>query len=106
MIKVSVLYPATETGRFDMDYYTSKHIPMVGSLLGTKLLRVEVDQGLAGGVPGARAPFAAIAHMYFSSVEEFQVAFGPHAAQLTADVPNYTNVEPVIQISQLLVGGT
>jgi uncharacterized protein (TIGR02118 family) len=34
-------------------------------------------------------------------VEAFQSAFGPHAEAILADVPNYTNTTPVIQISEV-----
>jgi len=33
MIKVSVLYPNGDGKSFDMDYYCSKHVPMVAGLL-------------------------------------------------------------------------
>ena len=31
----------------------------------------------------------------------FEAAFLPHAQELLADVPNYTNIQPVIQISEV-----
>jgi hypothetical protein len=34
-------------------------------------------------------------------VESFQISFGPHAGEIMADIPNYTNAEPVIQISEI-----
>jgi uncharacterized protein (TIGR02118 family) len=40
-------------------------------------------------------------HLYFDSVAEFQASFGPHAEAIMADIPNYTNVQPVIQISDV-----
>jgi len=40
-------------------------------------------------------------HLYFDSVEDFQNSFGPNAEEIMADIPNYTNIEPVIQISQV-----
>jgi uncharacterized protein (TIGR02118 family) len=40
-------------------------------------------------------------HLYFDSVEDFQNSFGPHADAIMGDIPNYTNIEPVIQVSQV-----
>jgi uncharacterized protein (TIGR02118 family) len=40
-------------------------------------------------------------HLYFGSVAEFQAAFGPHTTAIMADVPNYTNIQPVIQVSEV-----
>ena len=101
MIIVSVLYPNAPGSRFDLDYYLKRHIPMVQQRLGAPLKRVGVERGLAGGAPGAPPPFLAAAHLHFDSVEAFQAAFGPHAEPILADVPNYTNTTPVIQISEV-----
>ncbi|MBC8239967.1 MAG: EthD family reductase [Alphaproteobacteria bacterium] len=101
MIKVSVLY-ANESGKsFDMDYYCNSHIPMVLEKVGAACSKAEVDQGLAGGAPDAPAAYIAMGHLYFDSVESFQTAFGPHAEAIMADVPNYTDIQPNIQISEV-----
>jgi len=101
MIKVSVLYANTAGKKFDRNYYAKTHMPMVQQKLGAPCRRIEIDYGLAGGAPGSAPPFFAIVHLYFDSVEAFQAAFSPHAEVILADIPNYTNVEPVIQISEL-----
>ena len=31
-------------------------------------------------------------------------AFGPHAAEITADIANYTDRQPLLQISEVVVG--
>lgn len=100
MIIVTVLYPSGPGSKFDMDYYLRSHIPMVQKRLGAPLRRVAVEQGLSGGAPGQPPPFLAAAHLHFDSLEAFQSAFAPHADAILADVPNYTNTSPVIQISE------
>jgi len=40
-------------------------------------------------------------HLYFDSVDAFQTAFGPPSAEILADIPNYTNTQPVLQISDV-----
>lgn len=101
MIKVSVLYPHEEGGRFDIDYYCTRHFPMVQEKLGAACKGVAVEEGLGGPVPGSPAPFVAIGHLLFDSVEAFQSAFGPHAESIMADLANYTNIAPVIQIGSV-----
>jgi len=101
VIIVSVLYPNGADARFDLDYYLRRHMPMVQQRLGKPLRRVAVEHGLAGGGPGEPAPFLALAHLHFDSLEAFQSAFEPHAGPILADVPNYTNTRPVIQISEV-----
>jgi uncharacterized protein (TIGR02118 family) len=101
MIKVSVLYPQKDGSAFDMNYYVNKHIPMVRQKLGTACKAVAVEQGIAGGVPGSQPTYAAMGHLWFESIDSFQAAFGPHAATIMADIPNYSEVQPVIQISAI-----
>jgi len=103
MIRVSVLYPTGEGKKFDTTYYMQKHMPLVRErLTGLGLVRAEVDRGVAGGAPGAPAPFVYVAHLYFNSLADFQKAMGAHGAELMADVPNYTNIQPQVQISEIV----
>src|SRR5262245_32061402 len=101
MIRVTVLYPNNEGTRFDIDYYCKRHMPMVAEKLGKACKKVTVEHGLGGGQPGAKAPFVAIGALDFESVDAFQAAFGPHAPAILADIPNYTNVQPTIQVSEI-----
>jgi uncharacterized protein (TIGR02118 family) len=101
MIKVSVLYPNEEGKKFDMDYYTGKHMPMVQSRLDSMgLLRIEVERGLSSADPSAPAPFVAIGVLYFNKVEEVHEAFKTHGRGIMGDIPNYTDISPQIQISE------
>jgi uncharacterized protein (TIGR02118 family) len=101
MIKISVLYPNSAGARFDMNYYVSKHMPLVQKKLGAALKGVAAEQGVAGGAPGVAAPFIAVGHLMCDSIETFQSAFAPHADSIMADLPNFTNVQPVIQIAEV-----
>ena len=101
MVKVSVFYPNSAGCKFDMSYYLTKHMPMVQQKLGAACKSIAVEQGLAGGAPGAPATYVAMGHLYFDSTDAFQAAFGPHAQTILADIPNYTNTQPTIQISEV-----
>jgi uncharacterized protein (TIGR02118 family) len=104
MIKVTVMYPNTPGNRFDHDYYRDRHMPLVASRLGDHCRHYTVDKGLAGGSPDAPATYVAMCHIFCDSVDAFQQGFGPHAAEIMGDIPNYTDVSPVIQISEVVVG--
>ena len=101
MVKVSVLYPNSAGCKFDMNYYLTKHMPMVQQKLGAACKSIAVEQGIAGGAPGAPATYVAMGHLYFDSADAFASAFGPHAQEILADIPNYTNTQPTIQISDV-----
>lgn len=101
MIKVSVLYPNQAGSRFDMAYYLNKHIPMVQQKLGAALKGTSVEQGLGGAQPGSPPAYVAMGHLLFDSVETFQQSFGPHSEAIVGDIPNYTNAQPTIQVSEV-----
>jgi uncharacterized protein (TIGR02118 family) len=101
MIKVSVMYPHHLGNHFDMTYYSEKHVPLVHQLMGSALRQSAVDLGLSGMMANTPAPYLAVGHFYFDSLESFQESFGPYVPQLVADIPNFTNAQPTIQISEV-----
>ena len=101
MIRVSVLYPENEGTRFDWAYYLGSHIPMVKRQLGVALKEISIEHGLTGIAPGSPPTFVAMVHLSFDSVDTFHDAFNPNAAQIMGDIPNYTAIEPVIQICEV-----
>jgi uncharacterized protein (TIGR02118 family) len=104
MIKVSVMYPNSPDAHFDEAYYRDRHMPMVKELMGESCKYYTVDRAISTGTPEANAPYIAMGHLFCDSVDAFQAGFGPHTKQIMADIPNYTNQKPVIQISEVLVG--
>ena len=104
MIKVSVMYPNTPGARFDHAYYRDKHMPMLAARMGQACKQYTVEKGLSGAAPAVPAPYVAMCHIFADSVEAFQAAFGPHAKEIMKDVANYTDLRPVMQISEVVVG--
>ena len=102
MVKITIMYPNDEGKTFDMDYYSSKHMPMLADLFGEALKRYEIDKGISGRTPEESVPFLAIGYLYFKSVEAYSAAFGPNAKQILGDIPNYTNIQPRVQISEVI----
>lgn len=102
MTKVTIFYPNGEGKTFDMDYYSNKHMPMVANLLGDSLKFISIDKGIASGTPDTPVPYLAIGYLYFETISAFQNSFAPHAEKVRADITNYTNAVPVIQISEVL----
>ena len=90
MIKVSVMYPNTPGARFDHAYYRDQHMPFVKAKMGDSCKYYTVDKGLAGGAPGEPATYIGMCHIFCESVEAF-------------DIPNYTDLAPVLQISEVVV---
>ncbi len=103
MIKVSAIYPNGEGKKFDMDYYCNTHIPKISGLLGDTLKGVTVEKGLSGVAPGSPSPYAVIGNLYFSSLEEFGKAFELITDKIIGDVPKFTNIQPIIQVSEVMI---
>lgn len=101
MIKVSVMYPNQEGARFDHDYYRDQHMPMVQSLLGDYCKGYTVDKGLGGATPGSLPTYVGMCHIFFESLDAFEAGMAPHAERFNADIINYTDLIPEVQISEV-----
>ena len=72
MIKVTILYAGGDDKTFDMDYYEKKHMPIV-----------------------------AVGYFYITDVAEYNKAITQNRDAVINDIKNYTNIQPVIQISEI-----
>lgn len=101
LFKVSILYPNGEGKTFDMDYYETKHMPMVAGFLGKNLQFYEIDKGIAGRTPADKAPYLAVGYFYVKDVAEYNKAIGQNGEAIIGDFKNYTNIQPIVQISEI-----
>lgn len=65
------------------------------------LIKTEVDRGISGGGEQA-APYICIGHLYFDSKDGYDRAVAEVALTIRGDIPNFTNVTPIRQISEIL----
>ena len=101
IFKVTILYPNGDDKTFDMDYYEKKHMPMVAGFLGKNLKFYEIDKGISGRTPNDKPPFAAIGYFYINDVAEYNKAIAQNRDAVVNDFKNYTNIQPVVQISEI-----
>lgn len=102
MIRVSICYPKTDESHFDMAYYLATHMPLCRDRLAAYgLTDISVDKVIANGTPGAAPVYAAIGYLTLESLEGFQTGMKAHAREILGDIPNFTNVEPVVSISKV-----
>ena len=102
LIKVSIMYPFAEGKTFNMEYYETKHMPMVAGFLGSNLVKYTIEKGLASGIPNQPLPYMAIGTFYVKSLADYQAAIGPNRDAIRADFVNYTNIAPVILVSEVV----
>jgi uncharacterized protein (TIGR02118 family) len=77
-------------------------MPMVAKFLGSNLVKYTIEKGVASGIPNQPLPYLAIGTFYVKSLEEYQAAIGPNRDAIRADFVNYTNVAPVILVSEVV----
>ena len=102
LIKISIMYPYAEGKTFNMEYYETKHMPMVAGFLGSNLIKYTIEKGLASGIPNQPLPFMAIGTFYVKSLSDYQAAIGPKRDAIRSDFSNYTNINPVILVSEII----
>src|SRR6188768_4292092 len=88
LIKVSVMYPFAEGKTFNMEYYETKHMPMVAGFLGSNLVKYTIEKGLASGIPNQPLPYMAIGTFYVKSLEDYRSAITPNRDAIRADFSN------------------
>ena len=102
MFRVSVMYPNQEGVRFNIDYYRTKHMKLVWSVMKPfGLFKAEVDRGLSGG-GNLSAPYICIGNLYFDSADGYDRGVAEKGSIIRGDIPNFTNATPVRQISEIL----
>jgi uncharacterized protein (TIGR02118 family) len=101
VINISALYPNSAGSRFDASYYLNRHSAFADALLrphGLIALRATIGVESLDGQP---PPFWAISEMHFVSRHAFDEAIATCGEALFADLANYTNTTPVLQISTI-----
>lgn len=101
MLCITAIYPNDRGSRFDADYYRTSHCPFAQSLLSPHgLAAIRTTIGLAG-LDGSPPPYWAVSEMHFTSRAAFDAAIAAEGPAIFADIPNYTNVTPILQVSEL-----
>lgn len=97
MIHMTILYPSADDATFDMDYYTSSHMPMVAKAFG---------DGCKGWGAASVTTDQHIAMGWFSldGMDTFNAAMAEHGAAIMGDVANYTNQQPDVILGEVTSG--
>lgn len=98
---LSILYPATnpatgEPTQFDIDYYRDNHLTLIMRLYGESISRFELIQPAAPMEGFPPAQYVAVVNIYIADQAAFDAAQAEHGAELVADVPNFSDVQPMV----------
>lgn len=101
MISVIVLYANKPGSRFDMDYYVNRHLKLVRDRLepmGMRSMTITTEAALDPAA-GPQA-YRLMADLRFDDMEATRKALTAHGPETQADIPNFTDVAPVIMIGE------
>ena len=60
-----------------------------------------VEEGLSGGMGGKPAAMICVGTLEFDSVDAIGAAMGTHMPEIMGDIPNYTDITPVLEIAEV-----
>ena len=106
MVRISFSYACTDGSFFDAAYYVGNHLPLVlRKLKPYGIVKAEVDLSSSGEGGDVAERFDkhyhAIGYLYFDAADDFVRGFEQEGAELKANIPNYTNITPVVQMSEV-----
>lgn len=97
---VTVLYPAKEGAKFDMDYYLKSHMPLVGKKWGPFGLK----QYYVADLRHTDQPYSVQATLIWDhadgGLQGFKAGGEAHGPEIMGDVVNFSSEQPI-----LLTGG-
>jgi uncharacterized protein (TIGR02118 family) len=105
MISVMVLYPNQAGTRFDMEYYVHRHLPLVRDRLepqGMRSMTYVSERAMDPAAPPQA--YRLVADLRFDDMESTSRALQMHGAETQADIPNFTDVAPIILIGEAKSG--
>ena len=98
---ITVLYPNKPGVTFDFDYYLKKHATLIDRLYGKSIAKLQLRRG-SSTPDGSPPPYVAVINIWIADQAAFDRAGEQHGPTLIADVPNFTNTMPTIQIDEIV----
>jgi uncharacterized protein (TIGR02118 family) len=103
LAKVTGVYRWADGAHFDHAYYGTAHARLTTELLAPLgLLRFESDRTVGDGSPQP-GEVVATSNAYFATIAEAHTALRKAGAALAADLANYTNIRPMLHVSEVLL---
>ncbi len=100
---MTVMRVCYKQGRFDEQYYISKHLPLVASVMGPySVTSIEMVKVTATG-DGSTPPYQVVFSAYFESADAFSKAMqDPRTPEVMADVANFHDGTPDVFIGEVV----
>ncbi len=90
-MKFCIYWPYHEGCKFDHEYYVKKHLPMAQKKIGACVTKISCDAGMPSPT-GEPPKYTAVGYLYFNDMQAFLTGLGAIAAEMGADIPNFTDI--------------
>ena len=99
---ITVLYENVDDATFNLDYYMTKHMPMVDEKF--KSFGIKGWRVLKGvGTPTGEKPlYSIIATLEFDTAQQIKDAVAAEGGPVFGDVPNFSNKAPLVVIGDVV----
>jgi uncharacterized protein (TIGR02118 family) len=97
----TVLYPRGEGITFNFEYYRDHHLKTIMKLYAGLIDRFELRKGTSGPDGSSPSQYIAVVNIYVADPKGFAEANEKYRDTLVADVPNFTNGQPYIQVDEI-----
>jgi len=94
-VSCTVLYPNESDATFNMEYYLSHHMPLVGEKFGPHGLKSWSVAEFNPGPDGSKPLYSVQATLIFEKAEQVGAAVEAEGPAVFGDVPNFSNKQPV-----------
>jgi uncharacterized protein (TIGR02118 family) len=98
---MTILYPAGEGITFDADYYRDNHLATIMRLYGKSISRFELRRVVPAPAGAPAVPYSAAINIWIANLDAFAAGNAQHGPTLVADVPHFTNSQPIIQYDKI-----
>ncbi len=96
----TVLYPADAD--FKLEYYLKSHMPMVMTKFKSHGMTGWKVTKLNGTASGGASPYSIQCELKFKKADGIPAALKEHGQEVMADIPNFSNKEPVIVLGDVV----
>ncbi|KAK0370602.1 ethyl tert-butyl ether degradation EthD [Colletotrichum limetticola] len=102
-VTIIVVFPNDPDAKYDIDYYTTKHMPLIQEQWGKYGVTSWSVTKFQPGADGTQPLYAFGSTVTWDNIEQIKTAFaGPEADGIMGDVPNFSNKQPIFLTGEVL----
>ncbi|KAH7141041.1 hypothetical protein EDB81DRAFT_948737 [Dactylonectria macrodidyma] len=100
---VTVVFPNEPDAKYDIDYYLTKHMPMIQERWGKYGVISWSATKFIDGLDGSPSPYAFGSVVNWDNADQVKTAFaGPEVADIMRDVSNFSNKQAIFLLGEVL----